>query len=115
MKRWQGPPKRRDTHLTQGCFTAPRPRSPWAESGSSSRACRSIYTTSTKKIAEHGGFSFGDTHVGLIVSRPKMSGQILKTPVVTSQVAPTILRTLGIDPDALKSVQIEQTPVLPGF
>ena len=29
-----------------------------------------IYTTSTKKNAEHGGFSFGDTNVGLIVSKP---------------------------------------------
>jgi len=39
----------------------------------------------------------------------------LKTPVLTSQVAPTILRALGLDPEALKSVQIEQTSVLPGF
>jgi hypothetical protein len=29
-----------------------------------------IYTTSTKKNAEHGGFSFGDTNVGLVVSNP---------------------------------------------
>ena len=32
-----------------------------------------IYTTSTKKNAEHGGFSFGDTNVGLIVSKPGFS------------------------------------------
>ena len=31
-----------------------------------------IYTTSTKKNAEHGGFSFGDTNVGLIVSNPDL-------------------------------------------
>jgi predicted AlkP superfamily pyrophosphatase or phosphodiesterase len=74
-----------------------------------------IYTTSKKKLAEHGGFSFGDTNVGLIVSRPHMRGRTLKTPVLTSQVAPTILRVLGLDPDALKSVQVERTPVLPGF
>ena len=74
-----------------------------------------IYSTSKKKIAEHGGFSFGDTNVGLIVSRPHMRSRTLKTPVLTSQVAPTILHTLGLDPDALKSVQVEQTAVLPGF
>jgi len=39
----------------------------------------------------------------------------LKTPVSTSQVAPTILRALGLDPNALKSVQVEEIPVLPGF
>ena len=74
-----------------------------------------IYTTSKKKIAEHGGMSFGDTNVGLIVSRPQMRRRILKTPVLTSQVAPTILHALGLDPEALKAVQVEQTPVLPGF
>jgi len=74
-----------------------------------------IYTTSKKKIAEHGGFSFGDTNVGLIVSRPHLRSRTLKTPVLTSQVAPTILRALGLDPDALQSVQIEHTPVLPGL
>jgi predicted AlkP superfamily pyrophosphatase or phosphodiesterase len=74
-----------------------------------------IYTTSKKKIAEHGGLSFGDTNVGLIVSRPHLRGRTLKTPVLTSQVAPTILRALGLDPDALKSVQVEATPVLPGL
>ena len=74
-----------------------------------------IYTTSTKKNAEHGGFSFGDTNVGLIVSNPDFHARILKTPVTTSQVAPTILRALGIDPDALKSVRVERTEVLPGF
>jgi len=75
-----------------------------------------IYTTSTKnKNAEHGGFSFGDTNVGLIVSNPDIQAQEVKTPVATSQVAPTILELLGIDPDALKSVRVEHTPVLPGL
>ena len=55
-----------------------------------------IYTTSTKKNEEHGGFSFGDTNVGLIVSNPGIRPSLLKTPVVTSQVAPTILKALGI-------------------
>jgi len=74
-----------------------------------------IYTTSTKKNAEHGGFSFGDTNVGLIVSNPDIHAREIKTPVATSQVAPSILELLGIDPDALKSVRIEKTTVLPGL
>jgi len=74
-----------------------------------------IYTTSAKKNAEHGGFSFGDTNVGLIVSNPRLRARILKTPVLTSQVAPTILRALGLDPEALDAVRIERTPALPGL
>jgi predicted AlkP superfamily pyrophosphatase or phosphodiesterase len=74
-----------------------------------------IYTTSKKKNAEHGGFSFGDTNVGLIVSNPELPAATLKTPVATSQVAVTILRSLGIDPGALKSVQVEKTVKLPGL
>ncbi len=74
-----------------------------------------IYTGSSKKNAEHGGFSYGDTNVGLIVSNPGLSATVLKTPVATSQVAPTILSALGLDPDALKSVRVEKTEVLPGL
>jgi arylsulfatase A-like enzyme len=74
-----------------------------------------IYTGSGKKNAEHGGFSFGDTNVGLIVSNPRFAQSVIKTPVVTSEVAPTILQALGIDPHALHSVQIEHTEVLPGL
>jgi hypothetical protein len=74
-----------------------------------------IYTTSTKKNAEHGGFSYGDTNVGLIVSNPELQASTLKTPVATSQVAVTILQSLGIDPGALKSVQVEKTVKLPGL
>jgi hypothetical protein len=72
-----------------------------------------IYTTSTKKIAEHGGFSFGDTNVGLIVSNPSLDARKVKTPVVTSQVAVTILEALGIDSNQLDAVRKEQTGVLP--
>jgi len=74
-----------------------------------------IYTTSKKKNEEHGGFSFGDTNVGLIVSNPDLHARVIKTPVATSQVAPTILRALGLDPSALKSVRREHTHVLPGL
>jgi Type I phosphodiesterase / nucleotide pyrophosphatase len=72
-----------------------------------------IYTASTAKNAEHGGFSIGDTNVGLIVSNPSLNGRIVKTLVLTSQVAPTILDALGISPLQLDAVRKEGTPVLP--
>jgi hypothetical protein len=74
-----------------------------------------IYTTSKKKNEEHGGFSYGDTNVGLIVSNPGLSAAVLKTPVATSQVAPSILKALGLDAKVLKSVQVEKTVELPGL
>jgi hypothetical protein len=74
-----------------------------------------IYTGSTKKNAEHGGFSFGDTNVGLIVSHPRLPSITIKTPVVTSQVAPTILQALDLEPEALNSVRVEHTTILPGL
>jgi hypothetical protein len=73
-----------------------------------------IYTASTAKNAEHGGFNFADTNVALIVSRALFqTGKLIKTPVSTSQVAPTILNLLKINPLSLKSVAIEKTPILP--
>jgi hypothetical protein len=73
-----------------------------------------IYTKPTSnKVAEHGGFSFGDTNVGLIVSNPAMHSRQVKTPVLTSQVAATILKSLGIDPNELESVRKEGISVLP--
>jgi arylsulfatase A-like enzyme len=74
-----------------------------------------IYTGSSKKNAEHGGFSFGDTNVGLIVSSSDLHARAIKTPVSTSQVAPTILDALGLDPEALRSVRVEHTEALPGL
>lgn len=74
-----------------------------------------IYTHSTAKNAEHGGFSFGDTNVGLIVSNPRLQPGVVKSPVETSQVAPTILQALGLDPSDLKAVRVEKTTVLPGL
>jgi hypothetical protein len=74
-----------------------------------------IYTGSSKKNAEHGGFSYGDTNVGLIVSNPTIQAHVVKTPVATSQVAPSILKALGLDPAALQAVQKEGTEVLPSL
>jgi hypothetical protein len=47
------------------------------------------------------------------VSNPDIHAREVKTPVATSQVAPAILEFLGIDSDALKSVRVEHTGVLP--
>jgi hypothetical protein len=74
-----------------------------------------IYTGSTAKNAEHGGFNYSDTNVGLIVSNPSLPAKVLKSPVTTAQVAPTILRALGLDPQDLKSVRVEKTQILPGL
>jgi arylsulfatase A-like enzyme len=72
-----------------------------------------IYTGSTAKNAEHGGFNYSDTNVGLVVSNPDLHARTVKTPVASSQVAPTILKALGIDPGQLNSVRNEGTEVLP--
>ncbi len=74
-----------------------------------------IYTGSTKKIAEHGGFSEDDTNVGLLVSNPRLNAAVIKEPVTTMQVAPTILKSLGFDPRELQAVRIEKTAALPGL
>jgi len=72
-----------------------------------------IYTGSKAKNAEHGGFSFGDTNVGLLVSNPSLHSRVVKTPVATSQVAASLLKALGIDPGELQAVRKEGTEVLP--
>ena len=74
-----------------------------------------IYTNSTSKIAEHGGFSADDTNVALLISNPSLKPQTLQDAVTTTQVAPTILSLLGLDPTALQAVQMEKTTVLPGL
>lgn len=73
-----------------------------------------IYTTSTKKISEHGGGTAEDTGVALLVSLPRWgAGLTVSTPVGTTQVAPTILRALRLNPALLDSVKQEGTAVLP--
>jgi arylsulfatase A-like enzyme len=73
-----------------------------------------IYTGGTK-IAEHGGFNEGDTHVALIVSNPEFDQQTVSAAVATTQIAPTILKVLGLDPNELDAVRLENTQVPPGF
>ena len=74
-----------------------------------------VYTSSTKKNAEHGGFSFGDTNVGLVLSNPGFRAMTIKTPATTAEVPVTILKALGINPTELQSVRAEHTGELPGF
>ncbi len=71
------------------------------------------YSNSTKKQAEHGGFSHDDTNVILLVSNPNLHNATISSPVETAQVAPTILEALGLDPDSLQAVREEGTQVLP--
>jgi arylsulfatase A-like enzyme len=74
-----------------------------------------VYTTSTAKLSEHGGFSHDDTNVMLLLSNPIISAKTFTTEVQTAQVAPTILKALDLDPSSLESVRLEGTQVLPGF
>ena len=74
-----------------------------------------IYSTSSKKQAEHGGFAHDDTNVMLLVSNSNMDTATVTSAVETTQVAPTILWFLGLDPNSLEGVQKEGTPILPGI
>jgi arylsulfatase A-like enzyme len=72
------------------------------------------YSGSTKKLAEHGGFSHDDTNVMMLLSNPRFSAKTVTAAVETAQIAPTILTALGLDPNELEAVQQEHTQVLPG-
>ena len=73
------------------------------------------YSGSSKKLAEHGGFSHDDTNVIMLLSSPSFSSETVTSPVETAQIAPTILAALGLDPEKLIAVQKEGTQVLPGL
>ena len=73
------------------------------------------YSGSTKKLAEHGGFSHDDTNVMMLLSNPSFPLATVTSPVETYQIAPTILAALGLDPNQLTAVQMEGTQVLPGL
>jgi len=74
-----------------------------------------VYTGSSKKQAEHGGFSHDDTNVMLLVSNKSATAKTVNSTVQTAQVAPSILQILGLKPNSLQSVQSEGTPVLPAL
>ncbi len=74
-----------------------------------------IYTGSTKKQEEHGGFAHDDTNVMLLLSNPGFTGKTVTAEVQTAQVAPTVLQFFGLNPNNLDSVRAEGTPVLPAL
>ncbi len=75
-----------------------------------------IYTTSKKKVEEHGGLSADDRNVACFVSSPQITkAQKFTQRVFTKQIAPLILEALGIDGSELEGVRAEGTNILPGF
>jgi hypothetical protein len=73
------------------------------------------YSGSSKKLAEHGGFSHDDTNVMMLLANPSFPAGTVTSPVETYQIAPTILAALGLDPEKLDAVREEGTQVLPGL
>jgi Type I phosphodiesterase / nucleotide pyrophosphatase len=74
-----------------------------------------VYTGSTAKQEEHGGFSHDDTNVMLLVANPSFRAHTVSADVSTTQVAPTVLKALGLNPGELLAVQLEGTSVLPNI
>jgi hypothetical protein len=80
-----------------------------------------LYTTSSKKVADHGGLNEDDKHVALLVSggaaanKFSCQGKSVSESVLTRQVAPTVLQLLGIDSSSLDAVKSQGTKVLPGL
>jgi hypothetical protein len=74
-----------------------------------------IYSNSTSKDAEHGGFTIDDLNVALLVANPQLQAGTVRAAVETTQIAPTILTVLGLDPGELEAVRKEGTRSLPGL
>jgi hypothetical protein len=72
-----------------------------------------VYTGSTAKQEEHGGFGHDDTNVILLLSQSSFEPSTVRAEVGTVQVAPNILKALGLNPSALDAVRAEGTSVLP--
>ena len=74
-----------------------------------------IYSTSIKKVAEHGGGTNDDRNVALLVVDGSgwSHSRKVRDNVTTTQVAPTILSWLGLKPTALTAVVSAHTQVLP--
>ncbi len=88
-----------------------------------------VYSSSTKKVAEHGGGAPDDRQVALLVADGRVrggpggvydpasdgsGGRTVDQPVSTTQVAPSILRYLRLRPADLQAVGTEGTRPLPG-
>ena len=74
-----------------------------------------IYTTSTKKIAEHGGLSDDDRKVACFASAPGLKKHVIDQKLSTRQVATTVLKVLGLDTGKLQGASAEGTRTLQGF
>ena len=75
-----------------------------------------IYTTSKKKVEEHGGLSADDRNVACFVSSPRIRrAKEFTQRVFTTQIAPLIVEALGINSGELEGVKAEGTEILPGF
>ena len=75
-----------------------------------------IYTTSKKKVEEHGGLSADDRNVACFVSSPRIRrAKVFTQRVFTTQIAPLVVEALGIDAGELEGVRAEGTEILPGF
>jgi hypothetical protein len=72
-----------------------------------------VYTTSSTKIADHGGFGEDDVHVALLVSHVALPNKTIGDPVETRQIACTILKALSLECDGLLSQQVEPSKFLP--
>jgi len=74
-----------------------------------------IFTGSTAKQEEHGGFAHDDVNVMLLVANPGLRARTVSAEVATQQIAPTIMTVLGLDPNKLDGVRIEGTGALPSL
>lgn len=74
-----------------------------------------IYTTSTSKVAEHGGNSVDDRNVACFLSSPRLGKRVIGAYVETKQIAPVVLKALGIGPEKLMGVVVEGTKALDGW
>ncbi|KAA6464875.1 alkaline phosphatase family protein [Acidobacteria bacterium AB60] len=72
-----------------------------------------VYTGSSGKQEEHGGFAHDDTNVMLLVANPALKQRTVYSEVQTMQVAPTVMSVLGLDPNKLDGVRLEGTAGLP--
>jgi hypothetical protein len=74
-----------------------------------------IYTTSTAKIAEHGGLSADDRNVTSSVSSPRLKRAVVTGRMNTTQIAPTIVEALKFSGKELQSTVAVGRTALPGL
>jgi len=74
-----------------------------------------IYTTSTKKIEEHGGLSNDDRKVACFASAKGLKKRVIDERISTRQLGPTVLKVLGLDTEKLQGAKEQGTRTLQGF